>query len=79
MEGSRLPETLSTDASRPVLERRVRLAAMLISLGLIVLLITLLRIHPLAFVMYAVIACPLVLAGILLFLYSIVSQEAGTP
>jgi hypothetical protein len=48
---------------------------MLICAGLLVLLLTLIRIHPLAFVAFAVIGCPLVLAGILLFLYSIVSHQ----
>jgi archaellum biogenesis protein FlaJ (TadC family) len=55
-------------------EKRIRLAALLTCLGLIILLLTLVRIHPLAFVAFAVIACPLTLAGILLFLYSIVSH-----
>ena len=70
-------EVWTTDTG--ALERRIRSAAILISLGLLVLLITLLPIHPLAFVAYAVIACPLVFAGILLFLYSIVSRDTGTP
>jgi len=34
------------------------------------------RVHPLAFIAFILIGCPLVLAGILLFLYSIVSEEA---
>lgn len=55
--------------------RRVRLAAILICLGLVVLLLTLIRVHPLAFMAFILIGCPLVLAGILLFLYSIVSEE----
>ncbi|HXF14637.1 MAG TPA: hypothetical protein VN517_15885 [Terriglobales bacterium] len=59
-------------------ESRIRLAAALICAGLLVLLFTLIRIHPLAFVAFAVIGCPLVLAGILLFLFSIVSNQPGT-
>jgi len=64
------------NARMPVasVERRVRLAAILICLGLVVLLLTLIRIHPLAFMAFALIGCPLVLVGILLFLYSIVSE-----
>jgi hypothetical protein len=63
------------------IEKRLRLAGGLIWLGLLVLLLTLIRIHPLAFVAFIVIACPLVLAGILLFLYSIVPHhsEPRTP
>ena len=59
----------------PGVERRIQLAAVLVCLGLLVLLLTLIRIHPLAFVAFAVVGCPLVLAGILLFLYSIVSHS----
>ena len=39
-------------------ESRIRLAAALICAGLLVLLFTLIRIHPLAFVAFAVIGCP---------------------
>jgi archaellum biogenesis protein FlaJ (TadC family) len=60
------------------LESLIRWAAALICAGLLVLLLTLIRIHPLAFVAFAVIGCPLVLAGILLFLYSIVSHQPET-
>ena len=59
----------------PRLERRLRLAALLICLGLLVQLLSLIRVHPLAFVAFAMITCPLVLAGIVLFLYSIVAHE----
>jgi archaellum biogenesis protein FlaJ (TadC family) len=59
----------------PAVEKRIRLASLLVCLGLFVLLLTLVRIHPLAFVAFTVIGLPLVLAGILLFLYSIVSHE----
>jgi F0F1-type ATP synthase assembly protein I len=60
---------------RPVLERRLRMASILVCLGLGVLLLSLVRVHPLAFMAFILIGCPLVLAGILLFLYSIVSHE----
>ena len=62
-------------AAVPVVEKRVRLAAVLICLGMLVQLITLLRIHPLAFMAFILITCPLVLAGVLLYLYSIVSHQ----
>ena len=58
----------------PLVERRLRLASLLVSLGLLVLLLTLVRIHPLAFVAFTVLGLPLVAAGILVFLYSIVVQ-----
>ena len=61
------------------IEKHLRLAGVLVCLGLLVLLLTLIRVHPLAFVAFIVIACPLMLAGILLFLYSIVSRESEPP
>jgi hypothetical protein len=51
------------------------LAGLLICLGLLVQLLSLIRIHPLSFMAFMMISCPLVLAGILLFLYSIISSE----
>ncbi|HKR94187.1 MAG TPA: hypothetical protein VJW55_02430 [Candidatus Angelobacter sp.] len=58
------------------IETRIRLAAALICAGLLVLLLTLIRVHPLAFVAFTVVGCPLVVAGVLLFLYSIVSHQS---
>lgn len=74
-----MPETaaVATVASGAPTERRIRLASVLVCLGLLVLLLTLVRIHPLAFVAFTVIGCPLLAAGILLFLYSIVSHSPG--
>lgn len=58
----------------PAIERRVRLAGVLVCLGLLIQLLTLIRIHPLAFVAFILIGCPLVAAGLILYLYSIVSH-----
>ncbi|HEV2697351.1 MAG TPA: hypothetical protein VGU90_05110 [Terriglobales bacterium] len=56
-----------------IIERRVRIAGALVCLGLLIQLLTLVRIHPLAFVAFILIGCPLVFAGLVLYLYSIVS------
>ena len=69
-----MAEALQINA-RARIETRIRLAGLLICAGLLVLLLTLIHIHPLAFVAFAVIGCPSVFAGILLFLYSIVSHQ----
>ena len=62
----------------PVIESRLRLASLLVSLGLLILLLTLVKIHPLAFVAFTIIGLPLVAAGVLVFLYSIVVHgESG--
>jgi hypothetical protein len=73
-----MPNESRAASATPVVEKRVRLAAVLICLGMLVQLITLLRIHPLAFMAFILIACPLVAAGILLYLYSIVSHQPET-
>ena len=72
-----MPDARQLNAT-PLVETRIRRAAALICAGLLVLLLTLIRIHPLAFVAFAVIGCPLVLVGILLFLFSIVSHQPET-
>ena len=64
-------------ALRTITERRLRLASILICLGLLVFLLSLLRVHPLAFITFTLIACPLVIVGIVFFLYSILSHAHG--
>ena len=55
------------------LEYRLEWAGFLIALGLAIEVAVSLLVHPLAFVAFIVIACPLVVAGIVLFLWSIVT------
>lgn len=54
-----------------VTERRIRWASLLVGAGLLVQLASLLIIHPLAFVAFLMIGCPLMAAGILLYLFSL--------
>jgi len=61
----------------PLVEKALRIAGVLICLGLLVQLITLIRVHPLAFMAFILISCPLVVAGIVLYLYSIVFHPSG--
>ena len=61
--------------SAPI-EKKIRWSGLLIVLGLLVQAVTLLFLHPLAFVGFLLVACPLVAAGILLFLYSLVSAPS---
>ena len=60
------------------IERRIRWSGGLILSGLMVQMLTLLWTHPLAFMAFLLIGCPLVGAGMLLFLYSLVSRETGS-
>ena len=54
-----------------VTERRIRWASLLIGAGLLVQLASLLILHPLAFVAFLMIGCPLMAAGIVLYLFSL--------
>ena len=61
-----------------VLEKRLRWAGLLIAAGLIIQLTTFIWIHPLAFIAFVAVSCPLTVAGVLLFLYSLVSVHPPT-
>lgn len=63
------------------IEKRLRWSGVLISAGLIIQLLTLRGFHPLAFVAFIAIACPLMGAGIVLFLYAILrgNSHAAAP
>ena len=58
-----------------MMERRIRWAGALIGCGLIIQMATFLWTHPIAFLTFLLIGCPLVGAGIFLFLISLVSHE----
>lgn len=53
--------------------RHIRWAGALVCLGLAIQLLTLLWVHPLSFMAFLVIGCPLTGAGVLLYLYSLVA------
>jgi hypothetical protein len=57
-----------------VTERRIRWASLLIGAGLLVQLASLLIVHPLAFVAFLIVGCPLMAAGIVLYLLSLVGN-----
>jgi hypothetical protein len=56
---------------KPLIESRIKWASLLIGAGLLIQLGTLFRIHPLAFVAFVVAGCPLIGAGIILYLWSL--------
>jgi len=64
--------TASLDPSP--LHRRLRLAAILMTLGLLVEVATLRSVHPFAFLTFAFVGMALVGAAALLYLYAIVSS-----
>ena len=59
------------------LERRIRWSGLLIVAGLLLQLFTLPLTHPLAFVGFVVLGCPLVAAGMLFFLYTLVTHDTA--
>jgi hypothetical protein len=55
--------------------RALKWSGFLVSTGLIVQLLCLVRIHPFSFIAFLGIGCPLVGAGIVLYLFSILTQS----
>ena len=60
---------------KPLIETRIKWASLLIGAGLLIQMGTLSRIHPLAFVAFVVVGCPLIGAGVLLYLWSLVPAK----
>ena len=60
---------------RPLIESRIKWASVLIGAGLLIQLGTLSRVHPLAFVAFVVLGCPLIGAGVLIYLWSLVPTK----
>jgi len=54
-----------------VTEPRIRWASLLVGAGLLVQFASLLIVHPLAFVAFLMVGCPLMAAGIVLYLFSL--------
>ena len=58
----------------PAIEKRIRWAGLLVIAGLAAQVTTLTWVHPLAFMAFLMIGCPLSLAGVLLYLYSLAAR-----
>ena len=58
----------------PAIEKRIRWSGLLVVAGLLVQVLTLSWLHPLAFMAFLAIGCPLSLAGVLLYLYSLAAR-----
>ena len=65
--------------SNPRLERRLRLAGLLIIMGLLVELLSLWRIHPLAFLSFMFLGGGFLLGGFVVYLHALVSLSSGPP
>ena len=60
-----------------LMERRLRISGILIVLGLLVEALSLIRIHPLAFLGFMFVGGGLLVAGIAIYLYSLVSVASS--
>lgn len=59
------------------IEHRIRWSGILIGAGLAIQMLTLLWTHPLSFMVFLLVGCPLVGIGMLIYLYSLVSHATG--
>jgi hypothetical protein len=57
-----------------VIEKRIRWAGMLVVAGLLIQLLTMSWTHPLAFMAFLVVGCPLTVGGVLIYLASLASK-----
>jgi hypothetical protein len=60
-----------------LMERHIRWSGLLIVVGLLLQMLTLPLTHPLAFVGFLFLGCPLVTGGMLFFLYSLVAHDTA--
>jgi hypothetical protein len=67
--------TAMNNTAQTKVERNLRLASLLVIAGLFLQLITLFSNHPLAFMAFIFVGSPLVLAGVLVYLWSLVGQS----
>ena len=58
------------------METRLRRAGIIVAAGLLLDLLTLLPLHPLAFIAFVGLGVPVTAAGVLYFLYSLLSASA---
>lgn len=67
---------MNTKTPIPLIELRIRRAGILIGIGLFLQVLTLFWTHPLSFMAFLLVGCPLVGIGILFYLYSLLSHSA---
>ena len=63
----------------PQIDRRLRISGILIVLGLLVEALSLIRIHPLAFLVFMFVGGGFLIVGIAIYLYSLVSVSSPPP
>jgi hypothetical protein len=61
------------------IEKRMRLAGTLVGLGLLIQFLTIFWNHPLAFLVFVMAGVPLALAGVLIYLLSVLAASSRPP
>ncbi len=56
-------------------ETKIKWAAVLVLAGLLCIFVSFSKVHPLAFIAFLIIACPLTLGGVLLFLVALLQKD----
>ena len=67
------PERINKMSAQSPLEYRLRIAGVIVLVGLLVELVALRWIHPLAFMVLAFVGIPIMSLGIAIYLYSLIS------
>jgi len=57
------------------IEKRIRWSGVLVIIGLLVQILTMSWSHPLAFMAFLILGCPLTLSGVLLYLFSLTAKR----
>jgi hypothetical protein len=57
------------------IETRLRIAGLIVALGLLIQLLSMLPVHPLAFIVFVSLGVPVMAAGVIFFLLSLVSRS----
>jgi hypothetical protein len=61
------------------MEQKLRRASLIIAAGLILQFLSLLPLHPLAFIAFVGLGVPVMLIGVVFFLLSLVSDSSNSP
>jgi hypothetical protein len=67
--------TPSSPAPTKNIETKIRWASLLVALGLLIQLASLFPVHPLAFVTFLLVGCPIVILGIALYLLALAGSR----
>ncbi len=60
------------------IEQKLRRASLIIAVGLVLQFLSLLPLHPLAFIAFVGVGVPVMAIGVIFFLLSLVSEPAGS-